>query len=135
MRFKTPETEAEFRDTRLKSDVKALLFMAIGYAAVNWPEVKVEVTDVYYEKGKFNSTSSTHEEWRAIDLVLRNGTDAQSRELGEWLNSIAMLSAPGMKPVVYHDTGYGLHLHLQTSRLGRITIVRQEVDSLDAQIA
>lgn len=124
MKFKTPETEVEFLDGRLKSDVKALLCLAVGYVAINWPDVDVEVTDVFYPKGEFNSQGATHEEWRAIDIVLRNSSDANSKELAQWLNQNAMLSVPEMKPAVYHSTGHGLHLHLQTSKLGRITIMR-----------
>lgn len=127
MKFKSPETEAEFRDPRLKSDVKALLYLVVGYVAVAWPQVAVEVTDVFYNKGEFNSQSATHEEWRAIDLALRGASDAQSRELADWMNQNVILSAPGMKPAVYHTTGHGLHLHLQTSKLGRITIMRTNV--------
>lgn len=124
MKFKTPETEKEFRDPLVKSDVIALLYMVVGYVAAHWPDVVVEVTDVIYERGEFNSQSGTHEEGRAIDLVLRGAAEAYTRALEEWLNQNVMLSAPGMKPAVYHTTGHGLHLHLQTSKTGRITIVR-----------
>lgn len=127
MKFKTPETFAEFNDPRLKSDVIALFYMAVGYVALVWPDISVEVTDVFYRKGEFNSQSSTHEEGRAIDIVLRGGSEAQSEELAEWLNQSVMLSAPDMKPAVYHTTGHRLHLHLQTSKTGRITIVRTNV--------
>lgn len=127
VKFKSAQAEAEFRDHRLKSDAKALLYLIVGYVAATWPDAAVEVTDVFYHKGEFNSQSATHEEWRAIDIVLRGGSDEQGRELGEWLNQTAMLSAPDMKPAVYHTTGHGLHLHLQTSKTGRITIVRTNV--------
>lgn len=127
MKFKTSETEQEFNDPSLKSDVKTLFYLLVGYVAVHWPDVIVEVTDVFYQQGEFNSQSATHQEWRAIDVVLRGASETHTRSLEEWLNQNVMLSAPGMKPAVYHTIGHGLHLHLQTSKMGRPTIVRTNV--------
>lgn len=125
MKFKTPETEVEFNDPSLKSDVIALFYMLVGYVAVHWPDVVVEVTDVFYEQGEFGSKSATHETHRAIDVALRGATNGQCEELGEWVNQNVVLSAPGMKPVVYHNVRTGLHIHIQTSISGHVTIVRR----------
>lgn len=129
MECKTADVAAEWLDSRLASDVRGMVYWADGYVRDLFPGYHVLVTEVFYEKGEFGSTTDVHETWRGVDLVV---VDAKGNRAGEKLhldladamNGFFTLPAPGMKPAVYHTTGYGWHLHIQGSRVGGVHLVR-----------
>jgi len=123
MKFKTEATRKEFDNELLKSDVRVMVYAIDGYVRHIFG-LELEITDVWYPKGAFNSETVVHEDWRGIDAVIREATEAQIKKLKKWIRRTFVLAAKAMVPCVYHDSGTGLHLHCQTSVLPGITIVR-----------
>lgn len=66
--------------------------------------------------------SQTHKEGRAIDLSVHGWPDLKIKEITKKLNRefkhLAAISASDKKPraVVVHDSGSGVHFHLQVRR-------------------
>ena len=129
MQFKTDELISEWLDERLKTDVKAIVYAAVGRASDIYPNLKARITAVYYQKGQYGSQTSVHEEWRGVDMSLVGSdvgeADTAMKELTQWLNDTFFIPGADMKVAVYHTTGYGWHIHIQVSRMGGTIILRR----------
>lgn len=97
-----------------------LFLAALLYAKDN--NLVCRITSIKSDRKNVNSVSGTHEDGRAIDIGCRSEdgwTKIHINRLCYRLNrdygDIAAISSKDLKPraVVYHDSGYGAHLHLQ----------------------
>lgn len=123
MKFKDVRTKAEFNDPRLKSDVRIIAFALTSYVQYKYGR-DIEITDVFYQRGEFNSITPVHEEWRGIDCVLRGMSMEEGAAIEAWVNENFKLAATGMLACVFHEAGYGLHFHLQVSIAAGTQIAR-----------
>lgn len=94
-----------------------LLTNAVLYCAeYNLP---FRVTSIISDREGLKVTSSTHEEGRAIDISVKGWTDTHIHRFVYLFNrdyhEIAAISSSDLKPraAVYHNSGYGNHIHLQ----------------------
>lgn len=81
-----------------------------------------EVTSLVSDREGVKATSTTHEEGRAFDLSVKGWTETHIHRFVYLMNrdyaDIAAISESDHKPraVVYHNSGYGEHLHIQVRR-------------------
>lgn len=85
----------------------------------NLPFVITETWTTKEEDSALQRVSSSHREKRAVDVSAREWNLNDILEFTEFFNEkyahIAAISLNTMRPalVVYHDSGYGAHFHVQ----------------------
>jgi hypothetical protein len=78
-----------------------------------------QITSIQSDRENIKSVSKTHEQGRAIDISVKGWTDTHVHRFVYLLNQdyadIAAISYSDNQPkaAVYHDAGYGSHIHLQ----------------------
>lgn len=77
------------------------------------------ITSIKSDRKNIKSSSKTHEQGRAIDISTKGWTEHLIHSFLYRMNrdyaEIAAISASDLKPraAIYHDVGYGSHIHLQ----------------------
>lgn len=100
-----------------------LLFVeTLNYCQKN--SLPVVVTSLISDRVNVEAVSRTHEEGRAFDLSTQDWSKNQIIDFCDYLNknykNVAAISASDLKPraAIYHDSGYGHHIHVQVRRDG-----------------
>lgn len=77
------------------------------------------ITSIISGRDNVKSSSKTHQEGRAFDLSTRDWSEFHIHRIEKFINKrhahIAAISSNDARPraAVYHDSGYGAHLHFQ----------------------
>lgn len=77
------------------------------------------VTSLISDRENVQSKSRTHEQGRAADISTVGWTETHIHRfqylMNRWYSDIAAISFSEKKPIaaLYHDAGYGSHMHLQ----------------------
>lgn len=114
----------DLKDDIVLKDVLSLqprLFIILGYFYMYAKEHKLpmRITSVISDRGDIQIASKTHEQGRAIDLSSQGWSRFHIERVVFHVNkrckALAAISAKDLIPraVVYHDSGYGAHFHLQ----------------------
>jgi len=81
--------------------------------------LRCKLTSLKSDRENVKSVSNTHETGRAFDASVKGWSKEEIKDCLDYFNehykTIAAISYGDMKPraVVYHDAGYGSHLHFQ----------------------
>lgn len=117
----TIKDDCTMEDFKMLNPNLLILFSTLLNFARN-NDLPVCITSIITDRNGIRTASTTHEEGRAIDISVK-GWDAKDIQglisVMEYHHSnISAISASTLKPrpVVWHDSGYGDHLHLQVKR-------------------
>jgi len=116
IKFKHEELYSQIVSNKVRPEIRML---AVATAS-RLGGLDVVVTGVLGEKG-IKRKSKTHEEGRAIDIRTKDWSDGFAQQVEMWLNATFSTGAEfddgrAMNVCVYHDSGYGRHLHIQVAR-------------------
>ena len=113
--------DVEIRDiTKFKSNTSILFTEFIDYCRKMGLPCKI--TSLISDRGNIKTKSTTHEDGRAFDCSVDGWSIRQIRECEIFFNkmfkNIAAISySDGIaRCCIYHDSGYGDHLHFQVRR-------------------
>lgn len=100
---------------------KLLVMLATILEFADGKNLPVVISSIINDRINVNSVSKTHQEGRALDISTIGWDIDDINELKLVMSkhdNIAALSFSTLKPspVVYHDSGYGPHLHIQCRR-------------------
>ena len=115
--FKTDRVESEWRDPRLRADLKAMVYALSGFVS-EWGKDLV-VTGLFRTEEEQRALYpqeptrvSVHQLWRGADLRDSLYSDAERRAMLHFL--LRHFDYDGVHaPVLRHDSGHGSHFHLQ----------------------
>ena len=85
-------------------------------------KLPLRITSLINDRKDVMAKSSTHEEGRAFDISIDGWDKGNIIDFVEYMNknykNIAAISAQDLVPraAIYHNTGSGYHIHLQTRR-------------------
>ena len=124
IKFKHEDLYKEFLLNKVHSELRML-----AVVIDNMVPVGITITGVLGEKG-IKRKSKSHEEGRAFDIRTRTWTEDAIFRRVRLINktfSTGLFHKDGspMFVAVYHDSGYGLHLHIQIPK-GRPLIIHTE---------
>jgi hypothetical protein len=102
-------------------EVKPALWILLTRAVLycDSHSLPLTITSIKSDRENIESVSKSHEDFRAIDVSVRGWTDQHIHRFVYMMNrdysDIAALSYSDNKPraAIYHDSGYGDHIHLQ----------------------
>jgi len=115
--------ECKQEDLQMIEPALLILFTRVVLYCAEW-KIPCMVTSIISDRENVASvsTSSTHEEGRALDISTRGMTEQHIYRLVHIMNmeyrDIAAISAIDGQPraAIYHDAGTGPHIHLQVRR-------------------
>lgn len=83
-------------------------------------DLPVVITSLKHDRANIKTVSKTHETGRAIDISVGGWSDSDISECAEYIEIKASglgaysLSDGQQRPFIYHDAGFGSHIHLQS---------------------
>ncbi len=118
IKFKHKRLKAEWKDSRLRPDVKAVV-MAIALYMKRVHGIHVIITSIFPEDN-IERVSQSHAAGRAIDLRTKDWPSDLPFDVANIINESFSTGAyhengEPMKVCVYHDSGYGKHFHIQVA--------------------
>lgn len=121
--FKFKEGVAKHELSKLHHNMLYLLYIVSKYAEEH--RLNIEITSLIGDRDGIKPSSTTHSEGRAVDISVRGWDLSEIEQFVKYLNSgqpfthqVAAISASDFQPraAIYHDAGYGAHIHLQVRR-------------------
>ena len=106
----------------ITSNLTILLRRFIDYCQKK--NLPCKITSLQSDRKNVKSVSTTHETGRAFDASVKgwdtDEIDACVHDFNYNFSNIAAISKADLKPraCVYHDSGYGAHLHFQVRKDG-----------------
>lgn len=112
--FKNDILLAQWNDPRLRADLKSVVEKLDSHMLCKYG-VKTVVTGIFPEPC-VSRASKTHEEGRAIDVRTISWPEYLPKAATDWINTKFSTGIEDMYVGVYHNSGFGWHLHIQCAR-------------------
>ena len=110
IRFKTPDLEIEFNDSKLSGRVRVMLLALDGFM---WWKFNrgIMITSLFR-----SGDTGVHGRWRGADIRTKDWSALEAKTAEAWINKYFKYDPerPGLPSALYHNVGKGEHLHLQS---------------------